>query len=82
MSYGGNHFVKEECIAVAGERNQVRKRITEKKKKEKVSAFLRKNLSQVSEAYLRLSQTSMIAHFCKNNEWLLAVNYFRKKLHV
>ena len=42
MSEGGNHFVKEECIAVAGERNQVRKRITEKKKIATGICFLKK----------------------------------------
>ena len=44
MSDGGNHLVKEECIAVAGERNQVRKRITEKKRIATGICFLKKKI--------------------------------------
>lgn len=36
----------------------------------------------VSEAYLLSSQTTTLERFCKNWEWLLAINYFRKKHNI
>ena len=35
--------------------------------------------SSEPEAYLKLSQTSMGEHVCKDSYWLQAVNYFCKK---
>ena len=32
-----------------------------------------------SEVYLEPSETSTMKLFCKNSEWVLAVNYYRKK---
>ena len=36
----------------------------------------------VPEEYLEPSGTSMMERFCKNSEWLLVVNYFRKKVNL
>ena len=33
-------------------------------------------------AHLRHSETSMMELSCENNEWLIAVNYFRKALSL
>ena len=35
-------------------------------------------LSQSSEIYIELSQTSMLELFCENNEQLKTVNHFQK----